>query len=38
MIETHDKVRRRVGITRPGVGTTLGHGGTDPDDEPISLG
>jgi recombination protein RecA len=37
MIEIYDKVRQQVGIAPPGVDATLGHGESDPDDEPISL-
>jgi recombination protein RecA len=37
MIEIYDRVRQQVGIVPPAVDTTLGHGETDPDDEPISL-
>ena len=37
MIEIYEKVRQQVGIAPPGVDSTLGHGETDSDDEPISL-
>jgi hypothetical protein len=38
MIEIYDRVRVQVGIASPdGLDKPLGHGETDPDDEPISL-